>query len=104
MWISFNHIQCATGTHNCDTNASCTDTLESFQCSCNAGYEGDGVICTDTDECTANTDNCTENEFCVNNQGGFSCFSCSYNCMKSRLICGGFLSGKVLSLIFFLVN
>ncbi|XP_072022044.1 uncharacterized protein [Amphiura filiformis] len=38
--------ECATNTHNCDPNASCTDTQGSFVCECNDGYSGTGVICT----------------------------------------------------------
>ena len=30
----------------CDTNAQCTNTDGSYTCSCNAGYTGDGTICT----------------------------------------------------------
>ena len=29
----------------CHTSASCTNTLGSFTCGCNAGYSGDGMIC-----------------------------------------------------------
>ena len=29
----------------CDANATCTNTVGSFNCSCNTGYDGDGVIC-----------------------------------------------------------
>ena len=29
----------------CDANATCTNTLGSFDCSCNTGYDGDGVTC-----------------------------------------------------------
>ena len=33
-------------TDNCNDNATCTDTIGSFNCTCNLGYTGDGVICT----------------------------------------------------------
>ena len=36
--------ECDTGDHNCDTNANCTDNQGSFECTCNPGYSGDGVI------------------------------------------------------------
>ena len=38
--------ECNLDTHNCDVNANCTDTDGSFNCTCNQGYEGDGVNCT----------------------------------------------------------
>ena len=38
--------ECERETHNCDHNALCTDTLGSFMCTCNSGYEGNGVACT----------------------------------------------------------
>ena len=29
----------------CDANADCTNTIGSFTCKCNAGFEGDGLTC-----------------------------------------------------------
>ena len=37
--------ECEMGTDNCDGNATCTDTIGSFNCTCNRGYDGDGVNC-----------------------------------------------------------
>ena len=31
--------------NNCDVNAVCTDTTESYTCACNPGYTGDGILC-----------------------------------------------------------
>ena len=36
------------GTHTCDAMASCTNSDGSFECTCNMGFEGDGIICTGT--------------------------------------------------------
>ena len=32
--------------HNCHSNAVCSDTVGSFECVCQDGYNGDGVTCT----------------------------------------------------------
>ena len=37
--------ECAAGTDNCDDNATCLDTDQSFLCACNDGYSGDGITC-----------------------------------------------------------
>lgn len=38
--------ECAlNGTHNCAPHATCNNTIGSFVCICNAGYEGSGVFC-----------------------------------------------------------
>lgn len=40
--------ECETDTDNCDVNAHCNNTKGSFQCTCNIGYFGDGVVCEGT--------------------------------------------------------
>ena len=37
--------ECATNTDNCDINAKCENTIGSFTCSCNIGFQGNGEIC-----------------------------------------------------------
>ena len=37
--------QCATGAQNCDAHATCKALVGSFECTCNAGYEGSGQQC-----------------------------------------------------------
>ena len=61
--------ECTLGTHNCDANATCTDTgyvpavtPNGHTCVCNTGYEGDGVTCSDIDECAGNP--CGANATC----------------------------------------
>ena len=51
-------------TPECPPNALCT---------CKPGFEGDGEICIDIDECENGTDNCGWNEVCVNNDGSYEC-------------------------------
>jgi hypothetical protein len=46
---SFAHIdvnECATGFHECDVNAICTNTIGSYMCQCLTGFCGDGFKCT----------------------------------------------------------
>ena len=31
--------------HRCDSNAQCADSPGSYSCTCNAGFNGDGVDC-----------------------------------------------------------
>ena len=38
-------------THNCAADAVCENTYMSFNCTCQDGYFGDGIECTDSDEC-----------------------------------------------------
>ena len=37
--------ECANGTHNCSADAVCDNTKGSHNCTCNAGYYGDGRDC-----------------------------------------------------------
>ena len=38
--------ECAKGTHNCDVNAVCNNTLGSYNCTCKDEFYGDGINCT----------------------------------------------------------
>ena len=40
--------ECAMNTHTCDTMATCMNTMGSYECMCDMGYEGDGFMCTGT--------------------------------------------------------
>ena len=48
VWFLLDINECATGTHNCSVDAVCSNTKETFNCSCNPGYQGDGRKCTAT--------------------------------------------------------
>ena len=37
--------ECLTSTHDCHTNADCTNNNGSFSCACMSGYTGNGVNC-----------------------------------------------------------
>ncbi len=59
--------------HKCDSNATCIYNNGSPTCTCNQGYSGDGLTCTDTDECQASNGGCDRNAVCVNTQGSHQC-------------------------------
>ncbi|XP_078594600.1 uncharacterized protein LOC144872399 [Branchiostoma floridae x Branchiostoma japonicum] len=65
--------ECADGTANCHSQATCTNTDGGFTCACIAGYTGDGVTCTDIDECANGTHNCHDHVNCTNTEGSFNC-------------------------------
>lgn len=56
----------------CDPNAFCTNTPGSFECSCNAGWTGDGIGCVDADDCEFSP--CAHGGTCYD--CGTLCFSC----------------------------
>lgn len=37
--------ECAMGADICDPNANCTNTIGSYNCTCNPGYSGNGFLC-----------------------------------------------------------
>ena len=41
--------ECLGMVHQCDGNASCTDVIGSYSCSCKKGYTGNGFACSGND-------------------------------------------------------
>jgi hypothetical protein len=66
---------CSSSGHNCSTSGGICQMsgLNSFNCSCIAGYRGDGYTCIDVDECSENSHNCGNGATCMNTVGSFSC-------------------------------
>lgn len=65
--------ECTRPVQPCDTQATCTNTIGSYQCSCNPGFYGNGQTCLENDECTENTHDCHANASCTNTYGHFYC-------------------------------
>ena len=40
--------ECSNGSHNCDVNANCSNTVGSHNCTCKEGFTGDGRSCSGT--------------------------------------------------------
>ena len=36
--------ECEVGADNCAADSTCTDTLGNFECTCNPGFSGDGIV------------------------------------------------------------
>ena len=51
--------ECETNTHFCHPDASCTNTGGQYYCTCNDGYEGNGKICNDINECNTGDETCS---------------------------------------------
>ena len=45
MLVLLDVNECLLETDECDTNANCTNTEGSYNCTCNLGYDGDGFVC-----------------------------------------------------------
>ena len=50
--------------------------LGGFTCSCKEGWQGNGFVCEDVDECSDDPQICSrqhEGSICINNEGSFDC-------------------------------
>jgi hypothetical protein len=65
---------------SCDPDATCTDTPAGHTCTCDVGYEGDGMTCSDVDEC-ATAARCASWSRCENRPGSYACLGEPARCL-----------------------
>ena len=68
--------ECGEGSHECQANSKCVNTLGSYKCVCARGFRGNGAFCQDVDECQLNMDMCADtlsDSVCVNTIGSYAC-------------------------------
>eukprot|EP00026_Physarum_polycephalum_P000833 Phypoly_transcript_00834.p1 GENE.Phypoly_transcript_00834~~Phypoly_transcript_00834.p1 ORF type:complete len:1260 (+),score=134.49 Phypoly_transcript_00834:229-3780(+) len=58
--------------NNCSLNATCTNFVGNYSCTCNEGFVGDGFHCQDNDRCTTDAD-CGQYATCTNVSGSGVC-------------------------------
>lgn len=44
-WLVLDIDECERDTHECDGNATCTNTIGDYNCTCFDGFNGDGSQC-----------------------------------------------------------
>lgn len=64
---------CLTNNGGCDLNAQCTNVGGAAQCTCFAGWTGNGFSCTDVNECASGNGGCDVNATCTNTAGSRTC-------------------------------
>ncbi|KAL3876990.1 hypothetical protein ACJMK2_034757 [Sinanodonta woodiana] len=64
--------ECSLEIDNCDTEAECTDSEDSYKCECKLGFTGNGTYC--KDNCA---DYCGQNGQCNKNSSGFPFCTCT---------------------------
>ena len=57
-----------------------------YRCTCDDGYEGNGVVCTNINECDEGTHNCNANAMCTDAEGNFTC-TCNLGYTGDGIIC-----------------
>ncbi|XP_028416436.1 fibrillin-2-like [Dendronephthya gigantea] len=80
-FITFKDVdECTVGAHNCHSQATCSNTIGLFTCTCNEGYTGDGTRCEDINECVGKSRKCSgAGQECFNFPGAYRC-----NCISPR--------------------
>ncbi|XP_061766914.1 mucin-like protein isoform X4 [Nerophis ophidion] len=64
---------CEEAGSTCHQQAECLKVQSNFTCVCRMGYQGDGLLCEDIDECLSGLHSCHPNAHCKNTMGSYSC-------------------------------
>merc|ERR1711871_1191256 len=79
VWVPMSGIcaaaecDCAASMNDCAENAKCTTNNAGQTCSCNRGYDGDGVSCTGNGNCDLNNGGCDPSATCSKTSSGRKC-------------------------------
>jgi len=84
--VTINVNECASGTHDCQSNATCVDNPNSYTCQCNTGYSGNGDVCSAQTACTAPSTGCDTNATCIGPVGSTACV-CNPGYVGNGLTC-----------------
>ena len=87
--------ECLTTSHKCDAYAKCVNTPGSYECQCQDGYKGNGIMigqqdgCYDINECQGMAHGCSPFAICTNDFGIFHC-DCEYGYTGNGTYCEDF--------------
>ena len=76
--------ECTLKLHSCHTipvskngfpviSSICTNTMGSYKCACTDGWQGNGRVCDNIDECRVANIDCHFNAKCVDKEGFYEC-------------------------------
>ncbi|XP_013185402.1 cubilin [Amyelois transitella] len=97
-WTTNGTVACLTDVNECDTSlgprcsvnpkVKCINLPGSFTCEqCPAGYQGDGYVCYDIDECATNNGGCSLMVSCHNTIGSRICGACPPGYIGDGITC-----------------
>src|SRR5580658_9912167 len=84
---------CATQNGGCASAATCTPAEGGARiCTCNQGYQGNGMICSGSNACTTNNGGCSANAACASTDAGTNSCTCNTGYMGTGQTCTGLAS------------